>query len=926
MMIHIEILLRRAFAYPGLSLGFLLFLFLLFLPIFPGTAAVLDTGIIRITVETDPLQIRFSDQLGEDFLTTTLPDDIDPRYRGVVISPRPGEKDYEFLYTGYSWDSFQDEEDRQWFQCETAEFTEMEPELWEIECVTNDPGTTVTVRIEVLQLDIFRIKVSPVTSREIDRLSLAFRSTGSEHFFGLGERFQGVDLKGRDLSCWSEEGSFGLGDSGEGYAPFPGGEESTNWPVPFFVSSRGYGLLLVTGYRTNYELTSLRSDAFRVEVEGPELDVILFYGPDPQGILSDYTLYAGGRPPLPPKWVFSPWIDAVGGETAVRRRMSALRAHHIPSSVIWTEDWAFPMGSYSVNRDYYPNLETLIEEAHQRGFKFLTYYRPYLIEGTPEFGTGVDQGWVVQDGGGEPLVFLLNFQKVAQVDFTDSQAKAWYQSLLRRGIELGFDGWMFDYGEYTPSRARFSDGRDGREMHNLYPVLAQAAVREILDSERSDGDYVFFCRSGYFGSQSLVGVSWPGDQNTSWEKYDGLPAVIPAGLSLGFSGVALFGSDIAGYLSLFTPPSDRELFFRWVQLGALSPVMRTHHGRPGGNWSFDTDTETLDLFLQYARLHIRLFPYIFSYAAKASDTGVPVMRHLFLHYPSNPDVYGLDYQYLLGEELLVAPVIEEGAREREMYLPHGTWYDFWTDEMYEGPGWETVPAPLRRIPLFVRGGAIIPVLFPDIETLAEPEESGAAGFNDDALMVWIYPSGESSFTMEDGTRLAFVDQREKRDRLPDGFKLSNPGVAVPEISKPEIFSDSELGWRYDAPSSRLSVRVKTPGDIKLTAFLKKEDGRETIDLMYLFINDAPLERQYEFSIYYPLPSVEGCGTFRYTPATPGEIWGSLGGVIFLIFVGVWMRWRRKVDGKFQPRRGIAFFRGDVQRVNAGRRMECRHRR
>jgi len=842
----------------------------LFFPVRTGTAAVLNTKIVRITVETDPFRIRFSDQMGDDFLAGVGREYPDDRYVGISFSPRPEGEDPGYLYPGYAWDRFRDEENREWYRCETAEIVETEPDLWEIECSTNDPeGGVLIIRIGIVELDIIRIEVEPVFSRDIDRVSLAFQSGSDEHFFGLGERFHGADQKGHTLSCWSEEGSLGLGEEGEGFIPFPGNWGSTNWPVPFFMSSRGYGFLLATGYRTNYELTSVYPDAFRVEVEGPTMRAYVFYGPDPRGILFDYTLLVGGRPPLPPPWVFAPWNDAVGGESLVRRQVENIRKHRIPSGVIWTEDWALPMGSFSVNRDYYPNLEDLIDEIHRKGFRFLTYYRPYLIQGTPEFDAGVAGGWVIRKPEGDPFVFPVVFQKVAQVDFTNDQARAWYQSLLRRGILLGVDGWMLDYGEYTPPQARFSDGRDGRELHNLYPVLAQAAVKELLDTELPGGDYVFFCRSGYLGSQSFVGVAWPGDQNTSWEDIDGFPAVIPAGLSLGMSGVALFGPDIAGYHSFFNPPADRELFYRWVQLGALTPVMRTHHGRPGGNWTYDTDEETLDLYREYARLHIRIFPYLYKYAAESRDTGMPIMRHLFLHYPSNPEVYGLDYQYLLGEEFLVAPVIKNHAREREVYLPHGEWFDFWTDKQYQGPGWITVPAPLERIPLFVRGGAIIPVLFPGVETLSEVEEFGIVGFDQNALSVWIYPGGETSFLMEDGTKLSFRGRAEGWSQLPLGFELSNPRKKIPEVADAEEFSGTELCWRHDPLSQRLLLRVKTPGGITISSG-DEGIGEDPLGIS-LSIEGAPRERQYEFSIFYPLPDADGCGMITPFPRSEFSI-------------------------------------------------------
>jgi len=857
----------------------------------PGKAQVLDTGLVRIKVSPNPFQLEFQDQLGRVFLSGVVRTFSDPRYQGMAFSPAPSiPEDPGFLYPGFAWEGLRREEKRDWYGCPAAGLDQSGADTWVISCPPAGPGQNgVEIQIRVVDLNIIRVEITPGPSPPIDRVSLAFNSNDDDHFFGFGERFNGVDQKGRTVYCWSEEGPVGLGESRD-VPPFPDGSLATYWPVPFFLSNRGYGLLVDTGYRTNFELTSVYPDAFRVETEGPGLRFYLFYGPDPGKIISNYTLMAGGNPPLPPRWVFAPWNDAIGGETAVRKRAETIRANRIPSSVIWTEDWASPQGSYAVNQDLYPNLQQLVTDLHHDGFRFLTYYWPYLIEGTPEFAEGIQQKLVVGRPDGEPFVFPVMFRRVAQVDFTNPFATGWYQSLLKRGTDLGFDGWMFDFGEYTPVTASFFNGRSGRELHNRYPFFAQSAVRSVLAKERPDGDFAFFCRSGYLGSQGLVDIAWPGDQNTSWEIADGLPSVIPAGLSLGFSGVALFGPDIGGSHSVFSANTDRELFYRWVQLGALSPIMRTHHGWPGGNWSFDTDQETLEFYRRYAQLHTRLFPYLYAYAARAHETGLPVMRHLFLQYPNDPEVFGLNYEYLLGEEILVAPVIFAGARERELYLPYGTWFDFWTDQSYTGPGWITVPAPLDRIPLFVRSGTLLPLLNSEIETLSPVEEPWVRGYSEGELFVQVYlpentnPLGEAIFELGDGTKISLNGQRGGWKILPASLKSSRRQEIIPPQRSFGDFVNSDLAWYYDRETQRLRIRIQTDKDLLKTGPIGEDQTGLVISI------SGEVQRLYEFSILYPLPQSEGCTVLE--PDQPGSILALVIVIIFYLFFS-WLRPRKK---------------------------------
>jgi alpha-glucosidase len=280
--------------------------------------------------------------------------------------------------------------------------------------------------------------------------------------------------------------------------------------------------------------------------------------------------------------------------------------------------------------------------------------------------------------------------------------------------------------------------------------------REFFDKARPDGDYVFFIRGGYTGVQKYAPVMWTGDSNTNWERLDGLPSVIPAVASVGISGFPITATDIAGYTCLTTSSADKELFIRWAQLGAMLPVMRNHRGyEPCENWPFDGDAETLAAYKKSAVLHTALFPYIYTLVYDAAVLGWPVVRHLALHYPDDTEAAGEQYQFLLGDRILVAPVIRKKAREREVYFPPGEWLDFYTGERFVGPGRKTVPGPLDHIPLFVKAGTIVPTFDSVIDTLVKEDRDDLNGWDDanKSMKIVFYGDGADEFMLWDGTRI-----------------------------------------------------------------------------------------------------------------------------------------------------------------------------
>jgi len=269
--------------------------------------------------------------------------------------------------------------------------------------------------------------------------------------------------------------------------------------------------------------------------------------------------------------------------------------------------------------------------------------------------------------------------------------------------EYGFDGWMADFSEWTPLDAVVSDGTDPVEVRNTYPTEWQRLTREVMEELRPDGDWVMIARAGWSGTQGAAQIHWVGDQETNWSELDGLPTVVPAMLNLGLAAQPYVTHDIAGF-ARGTGPSTEELYMRWVELGAFTPIMRTHEGADKeGNWSWEKSPETTSHFRRFSLVHCALRPLFMDLSEQAQQSSVPILRHLMLEFPNDPETYGISDQYMIGDTYLVAPVLEQGAITRSVYFPAGTWYNVWSGESLEGGKRLTVDAPIGSPPVYSLG-------------------------------------------------------------------------------------------------------------------------------------------------------------------------------------------------------------------------------
>jgi alpha-glucosidase len=594
----------------------------------------------------------------------------------------------------------------------------------------------------------------PTTPRR--RISWGFGCTADDHFAGFGAQTWGVDARGETIPIWMQEEGIGKDlttDDPTGVWPIVGRRHSAYMPLPEFLARRGYVAVADTAHRSTFALCSERGDVARMELELP-VTVNLFYGPDPHAALSGATAHYG-RPRVPPAFAFAPWNDAIFGSANVRRVAEKLREVGAPSSVIWTEDWRG--GSFTqpdvyqlkeewdVDRTLYPDFESVAAYLHGGGFKWLVYFNSFVEQDSAAWPETAPNGYLVTQADGTPYTFGdALFKPASLVDLTQPAAVAWAVGKMNAAIALGADGWMGDFGEWLPTDATLTGGA-GLDEHAGYSLLWQKAQRQALDeSIAADGvERLSFVRSGALGTSALADVFWAGDQRTDFEVDDGMPTVLPIGIGVGLSGVSTFGSDIAGYQSFSNPTSTKELFFRWTELGAWSPVMRTHHGtEPNLEWSWESDDDSTAQWVRYAKLHMALAPTMRGLAQAAHDTGISIWRPLAVEFPNDAASWPVADEVMVGPGLLVAPVQVAGATSRSVYLPPGTWFPWGGGPSAPGGATITASAAVAEIPVFALAGTIVS-MYPDgVETLTvEPALAVNAESVADDRLIYAFAGG-----------------------------------------------------------------------------------------------------------------------------------------------------------------------------------------
>jgi alpha-D-xyloside xylohydrolase len=614
------------------------------------------------------------------------------------------------------------------------------------------PGERMRIRIGPGTPGTIAIEATPLAPGDATALGMGFDATSIEHFYGLGERPERIDHRGADpVETYVADGPYYPDAERSVLSAFvpPQGyrqrDDATYFPIPWVLSSEGYGVLVEneeTAYHDfrgerqwSVEVTTAPDD-FGADQHAPaSLRLRVFGGGTPARTLRRFTKYTGRQPAPAARWVWGAWFQP-GGELAEQiDQLETLRRADAPVSVMQTYLHYLPCGDHVGQEE---GERERVDAFHARGTAVTTYFNPMICTDYPRFDEAAAAGALATDAGGDPYTYEYSSSPtsrfdVGQFDFSAEAGRSFYADLLREAVAGGHDGWMEDFGEYTPLDSHYASGMDGTRMHNLYPTQYHCAAYDFASAQKRP--VIRFQRSGFTGVAPCAQVVWSGDPTVGWD-FDGLASQIKAALSIGMSGISTWGSDIGGFFALGTRELTDELLMRWVQFGAVSPVMRMQRNGvafPEKDRPQVEDDAQIDNWRRYAKLHTRLLPYLEAADRVYRRTGLPIMRYLALAYPEDERSYQREDEYLFGPDLLAAPVIEPGSTERELYLPPGHWVDFWRSVSYRekrgglrvrrarllhGRREATVPAPLDELPLMVRAGAVLPLLPADVDTLA----------------------------------------------------------------------------------------------------------------------------------------------------------------------------------------------------------------
>jgi alpha-D-xyloside xylohydrolase len=510
--------------------------------------------------------------------------------------------------------------------------------------------------------------------------------------YGLGERFGPLVKNGQVVDIWNADGGTG--------------SEQAYKNIPFCLTNGGYGVFVNDPGRVSFEVASEAVSRLQFSVPGQSLEYMVIYGPEPKAILRTYTALTG-RPPALPAWSFGLWLSTSFttsyDEATVTSFIDGMAERGLPLSVFHFDSFwmrEFHWCDFEWDPRMFPDPAAMLARLKARGLRICVWINPYIAQESALFEEGKAQGYLLRRTSGDVWQTDLWQPGMGIVDFTNPAARDWYASKLDALLAMGVDCFKSDFGERIPVEdIQYFDGSDPGRMHNYYTYLYNQTVFELLRKRRGEADAVLFARSATAGSQKFP-VHWGGDCDASFEA---MGQMLRGGLSLGLSGFGYWSHDIGGFEG--TP--DPAVYKRWIAFGLLSSHSRLHgSGSYRVPWLFDE--ESVDVLRTFTRLKLRLMPYLMGTARQAVTAGVPMMRAMALEFPGDPACTHLDRQYMLGDDLLVAPVLSaDGAVS--YYVPAGTWTHFLTGGQVTGPGWVTEQHGFQSIPLLVRPGAVIPV-------------------------------------------------------------------------------------------------------------------------------------------------------------------------------------------------------------------------
>lgn len=523
-------------------------------------------------------------------------------------------------------------------------------------------------------------------------MSNSFVLQPGEKIYGLGERFSNFVKNGQEVEIWNKDG---------------GTETTQSYKnIPLYLSNRNYGILVDTPEKVSYEIASQQVDRVEFSVPDQELSFMFIGGKNNKEVLDHYTALTG-RAPLLPAWSYGLWLTTSFttkyDERTVMSFINGMLERNIPLSVFHFDCcWMKPTEwcNFEWDADTFPDPEGLLKRIHDKGIKICVWINPYIAQKSHLFVEGMDKGYFIKKINGDIWQWDKWQAGMAIVDFTNPAAVKWYQSYLKKLLYQGVDVFKTDFGERIPSEdVKFFDGSDPKKMHNYYTLLYNKIVFDTIAEVKGEKEALVFARSGTVGSQCYP-VHWGGDSSSN---YSSMAETLRSGLSFGMSGFGYWSHDISGFEASATP----DLYMRWTQFGLLTSHSR-YHGSTTYKVPWLYGEEAVENTKKFANLKLKLLPYLMYMSLKAHLHGTPILRPMILEFPKDPGVEDLDMQYMLGDNLLVAPIFNVQGKV-QFYVPetHGRWINILTGEAYEGGRWYKQTFDELSLPILARPNSVI---------------------------------------------------------------------------------------------------------------------------------------------------------------------------------------------------------------------------
>ncbi len=517
-----------------------------------------------------------------------------------------------------------------------------------------------------------------------------------ENIYGLGERFSNFIKNGQTVDIWNEDGGTGTTQAYKN--------------IPFYVSNRNYGVFVNYPGKVSFEVGSEKVSKVQFSVPCQEMEYYIIGGDSIKDVLQKYTCMTG-KPALPPAWSYGLWLSTSFltnyDEATVNSFVDGMIENDIPLEVfhfdcLWMKE--FEWCNFEWDDRTFPNPEQMLKRLKDKGLKICVWINPYIGQKSPLFDEGLKHGYFIKRANGDVWQWDKWQAGLAVVDFTNPEAINWYNGHLKRLLDMGVDCFKTDFGERIPTDCIYYDGSDPFKMHNYYAYLYNKIVFELLIAEKGKEDAIVFARSASVGSQQFP-VHWGGDCTSD---YPSMAESLRAGLSFGLSGFGYWSHDISGFEAGATP----DLYKRWTQFGLLSSHSRYH-----GSWEYKVPwlygEEAVEVSREFTKMKLRLMPYLQAQSVYTAATGIPMMRAMVMEFANDEAVNGLDRQYMLGDNLLVAPIFNEDG-VGIFYVPEcgGAWTDYLTGKRYSA-GWYEETYDYLHLPLLVRPNSIVVEGFDD---------------------------------------------------------------------------------------------------------------------------------------------------------------------------------------------------------------------